>query len=47
MTKYNQSRLHDLLNAWNRHQDLRRSGAAVPTLAASRWRLDLVRSQIY
>jgi hypothetical protein len=47
MINYNESRLHDLLNAWNRHQDLRRAGAAVPTLAESRWRLDLVRSQIY
>ncbi|MEM9466340.1 MAG: hypothetical protein AAGA90_13275 [Actinomycetota bacterium] len=32
-----------LLEAWNNHQDLRRNGAPIPELAASRARLDMIR----
>ncbi len=33
----------ELLQAWNRHQNLRRNGAAVTALAASRFALDQLR----
>lgn len=33
-----------LLQAWNHHQDLRRDGASIPELAASRALLDAVRT---
>lgn len=32
-----------LLQAWNRHQDLRRNGAPISELAASRAQLDMIR----
>ena len=32
-----------LLNLWNRHKDLRRSGASVADLSASRFELDRAR----
>jgi len=37
--------LPELLDAWNRHQDLRRAGAPVRDLASSRARLDAVRGR--
>lgn len=39
-------RIGRLLLAWNRHQDLRREGAPLPDLYASRMRLDAVRSEV-
>ena len=33
-----------LLEAWNAHEDLRRDGASIPELAASRARLDGIRN---
>ena len=41
----NRSFLHlgRLLEAWNNHQDLRRNGAPVAELAASRAQLDMIR----
>lgn len=35
--------LAELLTVWNRHQDLRRNGADIAELAASRAQLDLIR----
>lgn len=35
--------LDRLLEAWNIHQDLRRNGAPIAELAASRARLDMIR----
>ena len=35
-----------LLRRWNSHQELRRRGAPVPSLAASRLRLDSARDQL-
>lgn len=35
-----------LLRRWNRHQDLRRAGASVPELAASRIALDAARDDL-
>ena len=32
-----------LLEAWNRHQDLRSTGAPIAELAASRAQLDMIR----
>ena len=32
-----------LLDAWNRHQDLRTNGAPIAELAASRAQLDMIR----
>ena len=35
-----------LLNAWNRHQDLRTGGASIASLAESRRALDALRTDI-
>jgi len=35
--------LNRLLQAWNRHEDLRRDGAPIAELAASRAQLDMIR----
>ena len=35
--------LRQLLDAWNHHQDLRRNGAPIAELAASRAQLDMIR----
>lgn len=40
---FSSNRLSALLVAWNRHQDLRRDGATVSELAASRADLDAIR----
>ena len=40
---FNRSRLSALLVAWNRHEDLRRDGASIAELAASRAALDAIR----
>ncbi|MGB1504083.1 MAG: hypothetical protein ACPHIC_08845 [Acidimicrobiales bacterium] len=37
------TRFEELLQAWNRHQDLRRNDASVNDLAASRFALDRLR----
>ena len=37
------TRFEELLQAWNRHQDLRRNDAPVNDLAASRFALDRLR----
>ncbi|MEO0495587.1 MAG: hypothetical protein AAF081_19440 [Actinomycetota bacterium] len=37
------SRFSELLVAWNRHEDLRRDGASIAELAASRATLDALR----
>jgi hypothetical protein len=45
MSSNNEPHTHfkELLEAWNRHEDLRRNGAAVNDLAASRFALDRLR----
>ena len=40
---FTDSRFFDLLSAWNHHEDLRRDGASVAELAASRAGLDAIR----
>lgn len=40
---FSQARLSALLVAWNRHEDLRRDGASIAELAASRQALDAIR----
>ncbi|MEM8706694.1 MAG: hypothetical protein AAGE98_09575 [Actinomycetota bacterium] len=40
---FSDSRFAHLLDVWNRHQDLRRDGASVAELAASRAELDAIR----
>lgn len=40
---FSTSRLSALLVAWNRHENLRREGASIADLAASRQALDAIR----
>lgn len=40
---FSSSRLSALLVAWNRHENLRREGASIADLAASRQALDAIR----
>ena len=47
MNLHNESHIQDLLDVWNHHQDLRRSGASIAELSDSRTRLDTVRSELY
>jgi hypothetical protein len=46
MSNVDHHHLHRLLAAWNDHQDLRRDGAPLPELYASRIRLDAARDAI-
>ncbi len=43
-TSFDETRFRTLLGRWNDHQALRRQGADIPCLAASRWRLEDARS---
>ncbi len=47
MSHFDESHLFELLEVWNRHQDLRRSGANVSTLAASHFELASVRAHFH
>lgn len=45
-TTFDETRFRTLLERWNHHQDLRRSGASVSVLASSRIELDAIRASL-
>lgn len=47
ITDIDETRLDTLLERWNQHQDLRRSGATVATLVASASSLASARKDLY